>query len=131
VSFSAQPSHHGRQHHHEAPPQQPQMKIVPGAITFQNADTMIQVLFYSVYLKYLIKITKLQLLQMSSASPVGTIAFLLDEEALLVRVRSGWQYIAVSVWVCSWSRICSILAFCSLVAWSLLALLHQLKLPQL
>lgn len=34
-------------------------------------------------------------LQMSSASPVGTMAFLLDEEALLVRVRSGWQYIAV------------------------------------
>ncbi|XP_059470100.1 collagen alpha-1(XV) chain isoform X3 [Neocloeon triangulifer] len=68
----APPSHHtGRTHHHETPPQ---MKVVPGAVTFQNSETMIR---------------------MSSASPVGTIAFLLDEEALLVRVRSGWQYIAL------------------------------------
>lgn len=33
---------------------------------------------------------------MSATSPVGTIAFILDEEALLVRVNKGWQYIAVS-----------------------------------
>lgn len=32
---------------------------------------------------------------MSSTNPVGTIAFILDEEALLVRVNKGWQYIAV------------------------------------
>lgn len=29
--------------------------------------------------------------QMSSAHPVGTIAFILDEEALLVRVNKGIQ----------------------------------------
>lgn len=33
---------------------------------------------------------------MSGSNPVGTIAFILDEEALLVRVNKGWQYIAVS-----------------------------------
>lgn len=31
-----------------------------------------------------------------SNSPVGTIAYIIDEEALLVRVNKGWQYIAVS-----------------------------------
>lgn len=48
--------------------------IVPGAVTFQDRDAM----------------TK-----MSSASPVGTLAYIIEEEALLVRVNSGWQYIAV------------------------------------
>lgn len=38
--------------------------------------------------------------QMSSTSPVGTIAYIIDEEALLVRVNKGWQYIAVSVCFC-------------------------------
>lgn len=33
---------------------------------------------------------------MSSVSPTGTLAFLLEEEALLVRVAAGWQYVAVS-----------------------------------
>lgn len=33
---------------------------------------------------------------MSSTSPVGTLAYIIDEEALLVRVNKGWQYIAVS-----------------------------------
>lgn len=33
---------------------------------------------------------------MSSTSPVGTIAYIIDEEAVLVRVNKGWQYIAVS-----------------------------------
>jgi len=32
---------------------------------------------------------------MSSVSPVGTLAYIIDEEALLVRVNNGWQYIAV------------------------------------
>ena len=32
---------------------------------------------------------------MSSTSPVGTIAYIIDEEAVLVRVNKGWQYIAV------------------------------------
>lgn len=32
---------------------------------------------------------------MSALSPVGTIAYIIDEEALLVRVNKGWQYIAV------------------------------------
>lgn len=35
-------------------------------------------------------------LQMSAESPVGTLAYIIDEEALLVRVNNGWQYIAVS-----------------------------------
>lgn len=33
---------------------------------------------------------------MSLASPVGTLAYIIDEEAVLVRVNKGWQYIAVS-----------------------------------
>lgn len=33
---------------------------------------------------------------MSSVSPVGTLAYIIDEQALLVRVNNGWQYIAVS-----------------------------------
>ncbi|XP_011315030.1 collagen alpha-1(IX) chain isoform X5 [Fopius arisanus] len=49
-------------------------KIVPGAVTFQNSDAM----------------TK-----MSSVSSVGTLAYIIDEEALLVRVNHGWQYIAL------------------------------------
>ncbi|KAK0161818.1 hypothetical protein PV327_008230 [Microctonus hyperodae] len=49
-------------------------KIVPGAVTFQNTEAM----------------TK-----MSSVSPVGTLAYIIDEEALLVRVNNGWQYIAL------------------------------------
>ena len=34
--------------------------------------------------------------QISDISPVGTIAYLHEEEGLLVRIRKGWQYIAVS-----------------------------------
>lgn len=34
---------------------------------------------------------------MSSVSPVGTLAYIIDEQALLVRVNNGWQYIAVSI----------------------------------
>ncbi|KAJ8922445.1 hypothetical protein NQ315_004392, partial [Exocentrus adspersus] len=49
-------------------------RIVPGAVTFQDRDAM----------------TK-----MSSASPVGTLAYVIEEEALLVRVNNGWQYIAL------------------------------------
>lgn len=47
-----------------------------GTVTFQNTDAMIK---------------------MSSMNPVGTIAYVIDEEALLVRVNKGWQYIAVSL----------------------------------
>lgn len=50
-------------------------RIVPGAVTFQDHDAMIK---------------------MSSVSPVGTLAYVIEEEALLVRVNNGWQYIAVS-----------------------------------
>ncbi|KAK7065734.1 Collagenase NC10 and Endostatin [Halocaridina rubra] len=32
---------------------------------------------------------------MSELSPLGTITFILDEEALLVRVSAGWQYVAL------------------------------------
>jgi collagen type XVIII alpha len=34
---------------------------------------------------------------MSANNPVGTMAWILDEEALLVRVNKGWQYIAVNL----------------------------------
>jgi len=36
------------------------------------------------------------ILQQSSPYAVGTIAYVVDEEALLVKVNKGWQYIAVS-----------------------------------
>lgn len=36
-----------------------------------------------------------KLQQMSANNPVGTLAFILDEEALLVRVNKGWQYVLV------------------------------------
>ncbi|XP_042870468.1 collagen alpha-1(XV) chain-like isoform X1 [Penaeus japonicus] len=32
---------------------------------------------------------------MSEMSPVGTLAFVIDEEALLVRVSAGWQYVSM------------------------------------
>lgn len=38
---------------------------------------------------------------MSAVSPVGTIAYIIDEEAVLVRVNKGWQYIAVSTFLSS------------------------------
>ncbi|GBN31590.1 hypothetical protein AVEN_163454-1, partial [Araneus ventricosus] len=47
--------------------------VVPGAVTFKNMDT---------------------LLRMSDISPLGTLAFVLEEESLLVRVSEGWQYVA-------------------------------------
>lgn len=53
-------------------------KLAMGTVTFQNTETM---------------------LKMSSTSPVGTIAFILDEEAILVRVNKGWQYIALGTLV--------------------------------
>lgn len=55
-------------------PELPSTRIVPGAVTFQDREAM----------------TK-----MSPASPVGTLAYVIAEEALLVRVNKGWQYIAV------------------------------------
>lgn len=55
-------------------PELPPTRIVPGAVTFQDREAM----------------TK-----MSPASPVGTLAYVIEEEALLVRVNKGWQYIAV------------------------------------
>ncbi|XP_050073571.1 collagen alpha-1(XVIII) chain isoform X1 [Anopheles maculipalpis] len=54
------------------------VRIVPGAVTFQNAETMSK---------------------MSSTTPVGTLAYIIDEEALLVRVNKGWQYIALGTLV--------------------------------
>lgn len=50
-------------------------KIVPGAVTFQDREAMVK---------------------MTSVSPVGTLVYVIEEEALLVRVNNGWQYIAVS-----------------------------------
>ncbi|XP_037078278.1 collagen alpha-1(I) chain-like isoform X2 [Pollicipes pollicipes] len=49
-------------------------QIVPGAVTFPNKEAM---------------------LKRSEVSPVGTLAFVMDEEALLVRVSAGWQYVSL------------------------------------
>lgn len=38
----------------------------------------------------------LVLKQKSAMNPPGTLAYITEEEALLVRVNKGWQYIAVS-----------------------------------
>jgi Collagen trimerization domain len=43
-----------------------------------------------------IAITVCAVSQISDINPVGTIAYLYEEESLLVRVRKGWQYISVS-----------------------------------
>ncbi|XP_067009390.1 collagen alpha-1(XV) chain-like [Anabrus simplex] len=48
--------------------------LVPGAVTFQTTDDMVK---------------------MFGASAAGTVAYITDEEALLVRVINGWQYIAL------------------------------------
>lgn len=49
-------------------------KIVPGAITFQDKNSMMRV---------------------TGATAAGTMAYIVEEQALLVRVNNGWQYIAV------------------------------------
>lgn len=49
-------------------------KIVPGAITFQDRNAMMRV---------------------TTATAAGTLAYIIEEQALLVRVNNGWQYIAV------------------------------------
>ncbi|VVC43057.1 C-type lectin fold,Collagen triple helix repeat,C-type lectin-like/link domain,Collagenase [Cinara cedri] len=48
--------------------------LVPGAMTFPNKKSMIHV---------------------TDRTQVGTIAFIVEEEALLVRVAHGWQYISL------------------------------------
>ncbi|XKL69423.1 hypothetical protein PGB90_007192 [Kerria lacca] len=47
-------------------------KVVPGAVTFENKEAM---------------------LKMSLTHLVGTISYLIDEQAVLVRVNDGWQYL--------------------------------------
>lgn len=37
------------------------------------------------------------MMKVTAVSAVGTLAYIIEEEALLVRVNNGWQYIAVSV----------------------------------
>ena len=34
--------------------------------------------------------------QLGTNSPLGTLAYVIQEQALLVRVNNGWQYVAVS-----------------------------------
>ncbi|CAH1719388.1 unnamed protein product [Chironomus riparius] len=53
-------------------------KPILGTVTFQNTDSMIK---------------------QSSSHAVGTIAYVVDEEALLVKVNKGWQYIALGTLV--------------------------------
>ncbi|XP_060519711.1 collagen alpha-1(IX) chain-like isoform X2 [Cylas formicarius] len=55
-------------------PDQQAAAIVPGAVAFRDRDAMTR---------------------MSQDSPVGTLAYVVEEEALLVRVNGGWQYIAL------------------------------------
>lgn len=42
------------------------------------------------------KLFGVQLLQKAHICVLGTIAYILDDEALLIRVSGGWQYVAVS-----------------------------------
>jgi len=78
-------------------------KIVPGAVTFQNTEAMTKVRFSINNKCFLMRVRKYTFntlvlrLQMSNVSPVGTLAYIIDEQALLVRVNNGWQYIAVSI----------------------------------
>lgn len=37
------------------------------------------------------------MMKVTAVSAVGTLAYIIEEEALLVRVNNGWQYIAVNV----------------------------------
>ena len=48
--------------------------VVPGAVAYSEMDV---------------------LLKMSHLHAPGTLAFIQDEQALLVRVRGGWQYVSV------------------------------------
>lgn len=48
---------------------------MPGAVTFASRES---------------------LLKTSTVSPPGTFAYLIDEEAILVKVTNGWKYIMVS-----------------------------------
>ncbi|KAK4291744.1 hypothetical protein Pmani_035446 [Petrolisthes manimaculis] len=50
------------------------LSIVPGAVAFPDRDAM---------------------LKMSLVSPLGTLAFVIEEEALLVKIKSGWQYVSL------------------------------------
>ncbi|XP_062553398.1 collagen alpha-1(XVIII) chain isoform X12 [Armigeres subalbatus] len=73
----------GRGYYHDSSDEMPSsygtnVRIVPGAVTFQSTEAMSK---------------------MSSTSPVGTLAYIIDEEALLVRVNKGWQYIALGTLV--------------------------------
>ncbi|VEN42066.1 unnamed protein product [Callosobruchus maculatus] len=50
------------------------IKVVPGALTFHNKEVLVR---------------------MTEASPLGTMAFVIEEDALVIRVKRGWQYIAL------------------------------------
>lgn len=58
------------------------------------------------------------LLKMSAPQPLGTLAFVLDEEVLLVRVSNGWQYVAVnlalSTTLCRSSPLVRTFALCAM-----------------
>lgn len=45
-----------------------------------------------------VKSTRKQLIfwQLASTSPVGALAYVVEEQALFVKVNSGWQYVLVS-----------------------------------
>ncbi|CAG2108264.1 unnamed protein product [Medioppia subpectinata] len=48
--------------------------IVPGAVTFKNMDS---------------------LLKISANNPLGTLAFIIDDQSLLIKVNGGWQYVSL------------------------------------
>lgn len=50
--------------------------VVPGAIIYNDMSALVE---------------------MSKVHSAGSLAFILDEQALLVRVRGGWQYVSVSI----------------------------------
>ena len=56
---------------------------------------------------------------MIKAYEVGTMAFVVDTEDLVVRVRNGWKYVSVSIIECiSEGAIVTMLSSCSFTAWA-------------
>lgn len=35
--------------------------------------------------------------QLGTGSPLGTLAYIIQEQSLLIRVNNGWQYVGVSL----------------------------------
>lgn len=67
-------------------------------IIYQNPTNYTYIFFINSF--YCCSLSNI-LFQKANVSPVGTLAYILEEEALLIRVNRGWQYVLVSVCVCT------------------------------